>query len=346
MKPLYVMDIDFKVKGIISAYTNYSITRNWCGIDVIELYINSNIPYTEFLIIDNIIWLGKDYHKAGIIEYVQEDNKGNLQIKAKGLQTFLQDRITIPPAGSTHDEQTGNRETVIKAWVNNNMINPTDSTRNFNIVNAIDTNLGDSITEQTRYKKLYEEIIRVLSVQKLGFKISIDLVNSRFEFDVVQGIDKNSSVYFKTEFGNISDEIITKNSMSEVNFAYVGGQGEGSNRTIQLVDNSSGKRRKEIFVDARDISTVDGLTEKGTQELVDVVESFDCSVLQTQYTYEIDYDLGDYVNVEGVKRQIVSVKEVYQSRNISVEPTFGNSCKTLTKQINSLDKRITDLETI
>lgn len=352
LKQLYIMDLDFNLLGGTVSYESCRVVRQWAGIGSIELRIyKDSTPDTQYLVEDNIIWLYPDVNKAGIIEYVKESVSQNgrvvLDIRAMSLNAFLNDRITALPAVGDADSQTGSRETVAKAWVTNNLISPTDTDREFNIVNATDTTLGDTITAQTVDESLFIAVGRVLAPQDLGFNISIDLANSRFEFDVDAGNDYSTSIYYGKGYGNISQEQKIDSSVNYKNVAYVGGDGTGATRPRTEVDQSSGSaRRREIFVNGTGLSTAGERTEKGKQELASkyLVSTLDAEILTRQYQYETDWDLGDYVSVEGTKRQITSVVEFYQQGNTLITPVFDKPLVGFTGLTNSIEQRVAALE--
>lgn len=361
MKTLHIMDLDFTYKAAIRGYESVIITREWNSIGSMTLTINSGITNAELIAVDDIIWFDNEYNKAHIIETIEEVQEGSnrvFRIVANHVNTLLRDYITIPPSGSAYHTVTDTREAIVRAWVNNNAISPTDTSRaQYPIVLGTLKGLGASITERTRYKPLHEEISRILKPQDLGWCLSLDIPNSRFTFDVLQGVDRtagqsvNSRVLFGMQYGNISGFSKINSNAAAKTVAYVGGQGEGAARTIIKVDASESNRKKEIFIDARDTDISAQLTERGNQRLAEaaIINKFEFKVLNKQFQYQTDYDLGDFVTVVINKDtnsdlQIQKITETFEKGLIQVVPEFGKPERTLSDIISSLSARISNTE--
>lgn len=145
-------------------------------------------------------------------------------------------------------------------------------------------------------------------------------------------------VLFSDEFGNISKPEYTRDSTGYANFAYVGGEGEGSARTIVTIDHTDGEPRRELWVDTKDLQRGDlsdtdyqaQLTQRGLEKLAAAAksESFSADAVDTQnFQYLTDWDLGDIVSFEkwGLRldRRITEVEEVYENGVETVMPTCG-----------------------
>lgn len=356
MKKLNIMALDFTYKAQIAGFESAILIRNWNGIDTLEFTINSEVTNADLIEIDDVIWFNNDYHKGFIIERKEETLQGNsieFKFVALGLTSLLRDFVTVPP-DLVYDTATGTRENVVRQWVENNCI-----TRLTQYPISLGTyqTLGDTITDQTRYANLFDEIQRVLSPGELGFNLTIDLTNSEYVFNVEEGTDRTTSaptyaprVIFGLEYGNLSEYSKVSDTASTKNFAYIGGTGEADARVIATVDAST-VRKKEIFVDARDVTVEAELQERGGQTLTELmpIDSFDFNVIERQFIYETDYDLGDYVTVVLSKTvskdlQIQAVKEIYEKGNIKIIPSFGETDRTLGNVIKNIAKRVTQIE--
>lgn len=353
------MSFDFTYKAAIRGFESLIIQNVWNGIGALTMTINNQITNADLIEIDDILFIDQD--NGFIVEKIEEKLSGNTidyEITAVGLNALLRDYITIPPSGKAYDNLTDKREAIVRTWVTNNIITPTDSTRKLNSfgLGAI-RGLGNSISEQTRYKNLVDEVARVLLPEDLGYKVEIDLTNKQFVFNVLQGVNRtslqsvNSRILFGLKYGNISDYKKVKDTTSAKNIVYVAGQGEGAERTIVKVA-SAGTRKKETFVDARDIDLIPALTERGNQKLIELSEinNYEFETIDRQFKYGIDYDLGDYVTVVIDKDnlqhlQLQKVKEIYEAGKISIIPEFGKPEKTITSIVQSASKRIASLET-
>lgn len=361
MKTLNVMGMDFTYKAALQGYESAIVTRAWNGIGTLELSINSGLPNADLIWQDDILWFDTDYHKAHIIEKIeitQQGSKKLYKITASHINVLLRDFITIPPAYYSYDTRNGTREQIVRAWVTENAISPTDPARaQYPIELGELQGLGDTITEQTRLKVLSDEIGRIMEPEDLGWRLELDIPNTRYLFKVYAGVDRtagqsvNSRILFGIKYGNVAGYRKIKDSSAAKTVAYVGGQGEGSDRNIVEVDASGSGRRKEAFIDARDTNETAELTERGLQTLAEQapVDSYEFEALNRQFTYETDYDLGDFVTVVMDKNtyqdlQIQKISEIYEQGNISVVPEFGKSERTIGQAINAVSKKIDVLE--
>lgn len=354
------MSLDFTFKAAIRGYQSAIIKRVWNGIGTLDLIISEEIPNASLISENDIIWFDHEYHKAFIIEHIETEFSGSVmtyRITASHINVLLHDYITIPPSGEDTDIRTGSREQVVRYWIEQNCIEPDNPARaQYPIVLSEAGGFGGTITEQSRYAVLSDEITRVLLPDDLGWRIDLDLENSRFVFKVLDGVNRtsaqsaNNRILFGLRYGNIAGFRKVKDVISAKTVAYIGGQGDGSTRLLVEVDNADGGRRKEVFVDAQDIGTANELAERGYQALSDAagVNSFEFEALTRQFQYEADYDLGDYVTVVIDKDtfqhlQIRELRETYEQGNISVKPVFGTPERTLGKTISGAIKQLSSL---
>lgn len=360
MKTLNIMSLDFTFKAAIRGYQSAIIKRVWNGIGSLELVISEEIPNASLISENDIIWFDHEYHKAFVVEHIETEFSGSVmtyRIAANHLNVLLHDYITIPPSGEDTDIRTGSREQVVRYWIEQNCIEPDNPARaQYPIVLSESGGFGGTITEQSRFAALSDEITRVLLPDDLGWRIDLDLDNSRFVFKVLDGVNRtsaqsvNNRILFGLRYGNIAGFRKVKDIISAKTVAYIGGQGDGSTRLLVEVDNAGIGRRKEIFVDAQDIGTTNELAERGYQALSDAaaVNSFEFEALTRQFQYETDYDLGDFVTVVIDKDtfqhlQIRELREIYEQGNISVKPVFGTPERTLGRMVGSVSKQLSSL---
>lgn len=362
MKTLHLMGLDFTYKAAIRGYESAIVTRVWNGIGSMELTINSGIPNADLIAQDDIIWFDNDYHKAHIVETIEITQSGSNKtylIRANHLNVLLRDFITIPPIDYDYDVVYGSREVIVRTWVDRNCINPVVTKRKqYPLVLGALNSVGSTLTEQTRLKNLADEVARVLTTDDLGWCIELDIPNDQFVFNVYDGVNRtagqsvNSRILFGMRYGNVANYRKIIDKAGARNVAFVGGQGEGADRAIVEVDSAGTDRRKEIFVDARDIELDADLPERGLQTLTETkeVDSYEFEALERQFVYERDYDLGDYVTVVMDKGdyqdlQIQRLEEIYERGNIKVIPQFGKTEATLSSKINAMSSRIVQHET-
>lgn len=156
--------------------------------------------------------------------------------------------------------------------------------------------------------------------------------------------NENPYVVFAPSFGNILNTSYVESKQTLKNVALVGGEGEGTERTMYVVggDNIIGMDRREIFADANSVSSNTGedsltvdqyyahLKQKGIDTLIENVATtaFEGEIDTTRmYKYGEDFFIGDIVQIANEYGQegIVRVTEFIMSHEkdgISTYPTF------------------------
>lgn len=392
MKPIRVFTSSFELVAEIDNYEYLTFSRRWHTVGEFELRINRYKKDTDKLVKNNIILIGNQNHKVFIIKHreIGLDEKGKQSeqwvIKGYSLQGILNQRITVPPSTTAYDNKSGRAETVMKHYVNNHVINPVDASRKIDQVSMnVDVGRGSSVSWQSRYKNLAEELAEISLVTGLGWLVYLDYKQRKWVFDVVEGRDltanngNNPPVIFSPDFDSIKNQSFADSDFNYKNYGYVGGQGEGAERYIVTIGNSTGLDRIETFIDARDIEDNSQLPIRGQQKMKEfetelyleaeiltpikrieyehehhflsryqtVNKSTRKEVLYGSFIYEEDYDLGDIVTIQnrrwGVTRdaRITQLKEIYEPNGFKLEAVFGQSRPTL---ISKIKQQLSQLE--
>lgn len=208
----------------------------------------------------------------------------------------------------------------------------------------------DPVSFQATYKNLLEYETKLAKSAGYGFRFRPDFTAKKIYFEIYKGLDRSREqtdrafVEFSDKFDNLNEIESRYNDQLLKNVAYVGGQGEGVARTFVTVGNDSlsGLSRREMFVDAKDISPDDlteaqylaALRERGNQKLAEQIksESIECSTVPAgNYVYRKDYDLGDIVTVRksdwgiSTKMRITEITETYEHGAAIITPTLGDA---------------------
>jgi hypothetical protein len=349
-KPIKIIDKGFNFLGEVDDYEALIFTRSWGGIGGFEIHINANKKYTDKLRKENIVFVNEK--KAGVIlyrEFSTDDNE-RLIVKGQQLKTYLGRRITIPPTGRAQDYKNDYVENIMKHYVEANCVNPVDTKRKIDRLRIAPVeSRGIKTQYQTRFKNLAEELEKLSLISGLGWDVYLDLKNKEFVFDVFEGRDLTAAqsvlppAIFSVDYDNISSQKLIESAMGYKNTGYVGGQGEGIDRTIQVVgEDAQGLERYEVFIDARDIEDSGDLSERGLQKLEELKEvmTFDNEILtQSNLVYEEDYNLGDLVTAINNKWRVVldsritEVTEIYEVGGYRINAVFGNNIPTLVERI-------------
>ncbi|MEK3953204.1 siphovirus ReqiPepy6 Gp37-like family protein [Psychrobacillus sp. FSL K6-1464] len=368
--PIRVMTRHFQLINEVNLYSSLQITRSWHGIGALELRINRYLPGASKLIKGRIIFPHNKLNKAYVIKHceIELDASGkaseNWIIRALRLKSWTNQRITYPPSTTAYDNKQDNAENVMRHYVTNNIINPVDDNRRMkDIILSVNQMNGENISWQSRYKNLAEELAEISLLSGLGWNIEIDIETEKYVFKVLKGRNLSTEqsiltpAIFSPEFNTLGQISYAESELNFRNYAVVAGQGEGIERRIVEVGESSGHDRYELFVDARDVLEVTDdqypalrtpeeieadLINRGNQTLTEYVQEVYLegqALTKSRLEYEKDYDLGDIVTLQnrewGITRdaRITEVKEIYEPSGKQIELVFDNSRPTLISKI-------------
>lgn len=350
-QPLRVIDTEFSLLAEIDNYSSLQWKRRWHQPGEFELHLSASIQGAEQLQKGNLVLIREE---AGIILHreiaLQEDGTEQLIVTGRGLASILGRRITVPPTGQAYDRLTAATETVMKRYVRNNCTDPEAAERTIDLLTiAPDQERGGSLTYQTRYKQLDEELQKLSNTSGLGWDVRLDMAAQLWEFDVQEGRDLTAGqtvlppVIFSVDFDAVRSQTYTDSDVGYRNQAYVGGQGEGANRAVvEVGDSRVGLERIETFVDARDLEDETDLPERGQQKLLEMqrLTSFETEIMpRGPYVYREDWDLGDVVTVQNkrwgvsVDARVAEVLEVYEPGGMRLDVTFGTALPTLVDRV-------------
>lgn len=162
---------------------------------------------------------------------------------------------------------------------------------------------GTSLDVQCAWRPLLSVLQDVAATGGGDFDLVPDLLNTwKFTWYPGQrGTDRSASLVFALEYGNITNPKLTRSYVSEKTVGIVGGQGQEAARTTVVrtgTNYNADYNEKEVFVDARNISTTTGLQQYGDAVLSELraKDTLSFDVLQVPQTlYGKDYFLGDLV---------------------------------------------------
>lgn len=277
---------------------------------------------------------------------------------------YLARRVTYPsPYPFTLAEtadKTGAAETVIKAYVNENLGPGAAITRRLTgLTIEADAARGSTVTGSARFDDLLA-LVQSLAITggRLGFRIV--QAGSGLEFRVTQSADLSAAVKFKADSGGVASFDYTLTEPTS-NFVIAGGGGDGTARTFDSASDSASVSefgRIEAFVDQR--QTVDaGAIDKSINETLSKgVATQGVSIVlsdMTAFRPGVDFALGDIVAVEfgGVSFSdcimsiVTSVKAgeiVRQSLSIGNQGAKPVGALNLFRQLRDSRRRIAGLE--
>lgn len=341
--------------GELDAVASVSWTRRWHKPGEFELRVNRHVKYADTLALGNVVVLQNDPRRAGLIVHREielgEEGKGGEVWRVRGvsLAGVLGRRITVPPAGQAYDAVSGPAETVMKHYVSTQAVNPTDTARAISqLAVASDLGRGPTLSWQSRYKGLAEELEAISVASGLGWDVWLQFSPWAWLFEVYEGRDltagqsTNPPVIFSPDFDAIRSQRYAESEANYRNVAYVGGQGEGVDRVVVTVGNASGLGRLEVFVDARDLAEQAALQARGEQHLAElhVDRLFEAEILPHRpFRYREDWDLGDVVTIQNkawgvtMDARVVAVREIHEPSGFRLEVEFGTGWPTLLSEL-------------
>ena len=354
-----IMDKDFKALVVIDDYESFIWTDRYDQYGDFELYGPASAAFFEHTKDGYYIWSDKSEHVM-IIEKneIKSDVESGTHVTVTGrsLESLLDRRIIWKQT-----TLTGNLQNGIKKLLNANVISPSDKNRqipNFVFKESTDKAVTDlTVDAQYTGDNLYEVISSLCVTNDIGFRIRLT-DDFKFEFSLYAGVDRSFEqntlpyVIFSPSFENLANSSYYESSAELKNVALVGGEGEGSDRVFNTVYNKvsnkhnkvpSGIDRREMFVDARDLSsTVDDTTisedeykSQLKQRGRDYLEKngystgFEGDIENTDMvSYGKDFFVGDVVQIQneyGIKAtaRLLEVVMSNDTSGLTIVPTFA-----------------------
>lgn len=203
-----------------------------------------------------------------------------------------------------------------------------------------------TIRAQVSLKNLLTVLQAMAKAGGLGFRVYADPEAQKLVFEIYEGVDRtetqeeNARVTFSDAYFNIDQPRYQENEADYKNYAIVCGAGEGLNRVIVEVDQTNGEDRRELLVDARDLSQGEQTTaeytavlrQRGIEKLEEHsrIQSFEAGIKSSsQFKYMVDWNLGDIVTGKqtawgiSMDQRVTEVEEVYENDAMTVTPTLG-----------------------
>jgi hypothetical protein len=347
---IWVLDENLEVIDIVETFNSFIWTDRYNEYGDFELRISIDDRSVKALRIDRYLQ-NRDSDHLMIIDTLEIDSDAEdgtyLVVTGKSLESILGRRIVW---GLKILE--GNLQNGIKSLLNENVISPSNLDRkinNFVFEESTDPLITElSIKAQYTGDNLYDVIHTICENQNLGFKVTLN-DSKQFVFKLYSGKDRSYSqsenpyVIFSPKFDNLLSGNYIESKAAWKNVTLVGGEGEGTERRYTAVGNVSGLKRREIFTDARDVSStteagetissdayISLLRQRGKEKLSENVNvmSFEGEAEMTQmFRYGVDFFNGDVVQLEDeygheVKARITEIVTSESETGFYRYPTF------------------------
>jgi hypothetical protein len=322
--------------GIVGKYLSMQWTRRYALCGQFELHA----PHDPALFVcGNIVVCNGE---AAIIENIHithSPTSGDIAtIRGRHIISMLDRRIVWGTA-----IYTGTPENAIRQVVTDNA---TSGDRSLGITVAPSRGFPGSISRQSSYGNLLDEIAEIAEAEGYGLTLSWP----GLVFDVYQSMDRtsgqsvNSRAIFSMQFENVLESEYQVDQAQYKNVALIAGQGEGEERLTETIGHATGQNRYEVYIDARDIGPGDDeespLTEaeqkelllaRGREKMTEFIRAESFSATVNPYgnlRYKTDYDLGDVVTVIdwglSLDLRITEIKEVYEGGKVLLEIILGH----------------------
>lgn len=330
-----------------------------CG--VFEIYIAANPRNIKIFKTGKIVGRDDDKEHYGLIESVKIETDAEdgdyLIVSGRFLTCLLERRIIYPTCSFT--SQTSYSE-ILQSVVSQNAIS--DDNRRISGL-SLGSVSGDCWGQPTKLQVSYDNLMEWIYTicEKIGGTANIRLKKISGEqyemiLDLSEGTDRsimqneNPHIIFSDGYTNLLSFTYSTDISAQRNFAYVLGKGEGAERkrtTYFDGEEPSFLERYEVYVDAKDMADeqqengesklisddeyIELLKERGKENIVLPMTASESqiAVQSTQFRYNVDYFVGDYVTVEhkrfGLlqpKIQIIGMIESFDQNGRNLTPTF------------------------
>lgn len=346
---LFVLNTNLETVAVVDIYEEFRWTDRYNKYGDFELYTPVREDLLTYLVQDYYL-VNRESEHVMIIEelkIVSDAESGNrITVAGRSLESILDRRIIW-------GQKTlgGNLQNAIETLLNECIISPSNPDRqisNFIFEASTDPAItGLTISAQYTGDNLYEVIEKICEEQKIGFKITLNLKN-QFVFKLYSGVNRSYDqmevpyVIFSPKFDNLINSKYLESKVPMKNVTLIGGEGQGYRRTYATVGSGVGLNRREMFTDARDISSDDGtdtgmsegtylylLEYRGKEDLAEnkeIVAFEGKAETSTMFTYREDYFIGDIVQVANeygheTKARIIEMI-ISDDTAFSIYPTF------------------------
>lgn len=316
-----LLDLNFNGVAIIDVFESFIWTDRFNKCGDFEFYSKASRENFELFKQGYYLSNSESEHIMIIegIEIISDTEDGNkIKVTGRSLESILDRRIVWNQTIFMGEIQNGIKTLITDAFNDPSGKLPDRKVDNFVFKESTDTRVTDLVIESSQYTgdNIYDVVTAICEQFKMGFKITLD-EKKNFVFQLYFGTDRSdyqterTVVIFSPNFDNILSSDFLNNTEPWKNVTLVAGEGEGKNRKTVVVGDAKGLNRRELYTDARDLSTEteagtislkvynEQLTQRGKEQLAEnkIIKEFAGEVdTQGLFKYGIDFFLGDLVH--------------------------------------------------
>lgn len=338
--------------GVVDDYESFTFTRKYADCGEWQLVLNGSTKHATLVKDMDYISMGNGV--AGFVEQLESNVGENNQIIYTGgeLKGITSSRIIMPPTNQAYLHIKKNPALVILDILNTQLVETEDSSRvipNTRIDTNIEVDETQKIEFDGRFGNVYEEIATIANTYNIGWQADIvpladNPQYAEIVFSVYSGVDRKQSQSTNSRFIlSYSNDNINQSNYQYLNSipttALVAGQGEGVERQTYLLGNAAeGLKRKEIYVDARDIEDNTLLPQRGVEKLAEYGEPNSYQITLSQNLvkqYHSVFELGDIGTINDdlldlvIDFRLTEITEIYESDDLRLEVVCGYDKKDL-----------------
>lgn len=338
---LHIYNKKFVRVGLIDTFISLIWTKRYreCGDFEIKIPVTTEEEFPDWIQCDYYASLNEDvedgyYMTIDTIEMNMDEEEGaTVTISGKSLDNLLNRRIVWEQTAYSQKKTSY----IIEDLLNRSIINPTLALRridNFLFIPPESDEDFSTIDAEYTGDNLLTVIQGLANEDDYGISLLHDDRNDQFICKLYKGDDRSydqtefETVLFSNDMENLTSSSYLRSTEKYRNVILAMGQGEGSNRARYILGDISGIERREHYKDARDVSTQASLEQRANEALKEYKkeELLDGEVVSDQYQYDIDYFVGDIVQIrnsigiEG-KARIIEVIFSQDTSGTTIYPT-------------------------
>lgn len=345
---IYVLDQKLNTVAIYDFYKSVIWSNRYYKTGDFEMQIPLVANVKENMQQDYYIYRDRDYNNGIIerpkiiekVELVENESENSLLISGRDVSALLERRVIYPTK-----ILSGNYEASILSILDEHIVNPSDFKRKMDVIEIENTGLiADTIDAQVTGDTVLAYLEKVSLDYKIGYRVDFDITQKKFIFKVYKGVKRtiNNPVIISRKFDNLIKYNYVNDKQNYKNMAIVAGAGEGVDRkVVKINDELSGLERRELYVDARDLSDKNSegqtiseseyiahLMQRGSEKLsenkIDITNSCEAEP-NGIFKFNRDYFLGDEIICESYTKfseRIVETTESDTAVGVKTELTF------------------------